>query len=347
MRYLYPGSFCPPTYGHLRILERASAVFGPVEVICSENPNKDNRWFTPRECKKLWMAYRLPAGTRVRTLSEVLSEREGRRGGITLIAGVRNKKDFECQARNAFENHERFGIGNFHYLFSEDVCAGISSSAARDSASNLRLEELPRYLAPLTVSAMLEKALGVQDIYLVVGKPGSGKSSFLKELSCVDSRNHIIKADDWNEDFKPLLRERFGSGDLVRLVIENREAVGELLGAAWFSRLTFALKEVPRGASIYVEAAYGLMEDKRLYRFLGGKVIQVTCGGRDVNLRRVLSRGTPEHVPFIDVIPGEGEARIIAQKEMLNLQVIDNSDGEKELKRLAREWDVKTKRKDG
>lgn len=346
MRYLYPGSFCPPTYGHLRILERASAMFGPVEVVCSENPDKNDRWFTPEECKRLWDAYSLPAGTRVRTLSEVISERGRKKDGITLIAGIRNREDFEYQARNALENHERFGIGNFHYFFAEDACAGISSSAARSLASDLRLEELSRYLAPLAISATLEKALSIRNIYLVVGKPGSGKSSFLKELSRVNSRNCVIRADDWNEEFKPLLKERFDSDDLVRLAVENREAVGEALKEAWFSRLTSALRGVSKGASVYVEAAYGLMEDKRLYRFIGGKIIQVVCGGRDVNLRRVLMRGTPEHIPFLDIIPGAGEAAAIAKKEMLDIEIIDNSGGEIELAVLAGVWDAEINGKD-
>ena len=37
---VFPGSFDPPTYGHLNIIERASRLFDKIDVLISINPDK-------------------------------------------------------------------------------------------------------------------------------------------------------------------------------------------------------------------------------------------------------------------------------------------------------------------
>lgn len=49
---VYPGSFDPPTYGHLDIIKRASAVFDFLIVAIMENPNKAT-FFSPEEKKEM------------------------------------------------------------------------------------------------------------------------------------------------------------------------------------------------------------------------------------------------------------------------------------------------------
>lgn len=51
-KVIYPGSFDPPTYGHLNIIERAARIFESVEVVISVNPRKKST-FTPEERKAL------------------------------------------------------------------------------------------------------------------------------------------------------------------------------------------------------------------------------------------------------------------------------------------------------
>jgi pantetheine-phosphate adenylyltransferase len=45
---VFPGSFDPPTFGHLNIIERASSIFGEVAVVVAENRQK-KYLFTARE----------------------------------------------------------------------------------------------------------------------------------------------------------------------------------------------------------------------------------------------------------------------------------------------------------
>ena len=66
--YVYPGTFCPPTYGHLRIVQRSADLFDRVLILCSVNSAKNANWFTPEECRDFWLAYDLPDNVTVSTV---------------------------------------------------------------------------------------------------------------------------------------------------------------------------------------------------------------------------------------------------------------------------------------
>jgi pantetheine-phosphate adenylyltransferase len=48
MKVIYPGSFDPPTNGHLDIMKRAAAIFEQLEVVIADNPRKQY-FFTAEE----------------------------------------------------------------------------------------------------------------------------------------------------------------------------------------------------------------------------------------------------------------------------------------------------------
>ncbi|PIR06725.1 MAG: hypothetical protein COV55_02685 [Candidatus Komeilibacteria bacterium CG11_big_fil_rev_8_21_14_0_20_36_20] len=70
--YVYPASFCPPTFGHLHTATKAAELFSKVKLICSVNPGKTQRWFTPEERQILWQSYNLPTNITVETLKVLL-----------------------------------------------------------------------------------------------------------------------------------------------------------------------------------------------------------------------------------------------------------------------------------
>ena len=48
-RAIYPGSFDPPTYGHIDIIRRSLQIVDEVVVAVVYNPQKDTFLFTPQE----------------------------------------------------------------------------------------------------------------------------------------------------------------------------------------------------------------------------------------------------------------------------------------------------------
>ena len=53
---MFAGSFDPPTFGHLNIIERSCRLFDRVDVVIAVNPDKKYHWAFP-----LAVAARLPA----------------------------------------------------------------------------------------------------------------------------------------------------------------------------------------------------------------------------------------------------------------------------------------------
>jgi pantetheine-phosphate adenylyltransferase len=96
-KVIFPGSFDPPTYGHLNIIERARRLFDEVHVIIAANPGK-NSLFTPEE--RLAMLRKLTVGWNNLHLAlyDGLTVDYARAHKIRLLLrGIRNVPDFSYE----------------------------------------------------------------------------------------------------------------------------------------------------------------------------------------------------------------------------------------------------------
>jgi pantetheine-phosphate adenylyltransferase len=333
--YVYPGTFGPPTYGHLEVVKNAAKLFREVIILCSVNPEKSGLWFTPEEASALWSGYHLPPNARVMTYDEFSSAKIAPER-IIMIRGIRDEADAEAEGKVMLYNLAKFKIRQFYYFCSSLEFKDVSSSKARELAERLELSELAKYVAPLVISALIEKCLGIRNLFLVVGRPGSGKSTFLNMLGEIDVRNVHLNTDLFAEELKPLIAARFGGEDLVQIALTREAELKELIGAAWIERLKRALRAVPKGANIFLEAAFGLQPDKSFFRLVGGKVVYVGCDEAK-NRERIMARGTPEHLPFVERIPGWDESLGIGIENRLQLTRINTDNSPEELMKIAEE----------
>lgn len=335
--FVYAGSFCPPTYGHLNILRKSAELFPEVVVVCSVNPNKNGNWFTPEECAQLWQSYDLPTNARITTLSD-MSKQQTNFDNIVLIRGIRGKADLEENISVAELNHDSFGINKFFYQYGDQEFADVSSSKVRAAAGKLQFEQLGRMVAPLVTSALLEKVLKLKNLFLVVGRPGSGKSTFLKMLQRQNPFNIHVNTDDFNDGFKPLLKEHFQTDDLQQLALERDEEVKALLKRPWLEKLHQELVKLPEQSNVFVEIAYGLQSNKHSYRYVGGKVLYFGCDSEQQNFMRVSQRGNPEHLPFIKLIPDWEQSQKVAEENNLKLWSINTDGSLEQLAETARRF---------
>lgn len=155
--YVYAGSFCPPTYGHLNILLKVAEIFPEVVVVCSVNPNKNGNWFTPEECCRLWQGYDLPANVRITTLSE-MSKQQTSFDNIVLIRGIRTEADLEENIGVAELNHNSFGINKFFYQYADNFLT-VSSTSVRNLALNHEWDQLPFYVSASICEALRKKVM--------------------------------------------------------------------------------------------------------------------------------------------------------------------------------------------
>jgi pantetheine-phosphate adenylyltransferase len=322
--YIYPGSFSPPTYGHVEIVRLAREVLPHLKIVCSRHPQKQS-WFSEKECARLWSSYGLPDQVSVTTFAEA-TKTLGDVRQVVMIRGLRDETDLEEEKKVLVQNWKTLGLNKFFYLITDPTFCHVSSSAARQAATRLDWFALKELLSPLAVTATLERALGFEHLFLVVGKPGSGKSTFLQELVRMDPRNVHINTDDLNHRLRPMLESHFGTVDLASLALQKEEELKAVIVKPWMSMLADALRVIPKGSRVFVEIPFGMQEDKQMYRFVGGKVVFVGCEEEE-NVRRLTARHTPHLLLFMHRIPGWKETQEIAQRNHLFLHRI-HTDGE-------------------
>lgn len=134
MRAICPGSFDPVTFGHLDIIQRASAMFDEVVVAVGYNMTK-NGLFTPEERVEMLMSCteQLPR-VRVSTFSGLLVD-YCREQEIGVIAkGLRSGSDFDYELQMAQMNRHLTGVETI-MLPTAAEWAFVSSSLVREVAT--------------------------------------------------------------------------------------------------------------------------------------------------------------------------------------------------------------------
>lgn len=135
MKVIYPGSFHPPTLGHIDVIRRAAALFEEVVVAVLANPDKT---YSISPAERVQMLQDCLAGlenVRVvadRGLLAVLCQKEG---ADAILRSLRSGADFEYEAPLA-EANAAIGAPPTLYLGAAPALAHISSTIARDIAGH-------------------------------------------------------------------------------------------------------------------------------------------------------------------------------------------------------------------
>lgn len=94
---VFPGTFDPPTYGHLNIIERTCRLFDRIDVAISINPDK-TCLFSAEE--RLAMLKELTRGfdnVQVHTCNTLIVDYCRAVGAKVLLRGIRNTNDFSYE----------------------------------------------------------------------------------------------------------------------------------------------------------------------------------------------------------------------------------------------------------
>jgi pantetheine-phosphate adenylyltransferase len=131
---LYPGSFDPPTYGHLDLIDRALRLFDRLIVAVAQNSAKSGN-FTVEE--RLDMLRAITAGkpnVEVVSFTGLTAEYARQRGVRSLVRGLRAVSDFEYELSMAITNQKlNPDIDTVCLMPSEDYLF-LSSNGVRDIA---------------------------------------------------------------------------------------------------------------------------------------------------------------------------------------------------------------------
>ncbi len=105
-RAIYPGSFDPPTYGHIDIIRRSLQIFDEVVVAIVYNPQKDSFLFTPDERLDMFREELKDAGDRVLydSFHGLLVDYVDAMQANIIIRGLRAVSDFDFEFQMALMN---------------------------------------------------------------------------------------------------------------------------------------------------------------------------------------------------------------------------------------------------
>lgn len=97
LRVLFPGTFDPPTNGHLNIIQRCAAIYDEIEVVIAVNRGKATT-FSPEERLELMveMVSAFP-NVRVHVWDRLIVEFAEKVGARLMVRGVRALSDFEYE----------------------------------------------------------------------------------------------------------------------------------------------------------------------------------------------------------------------------------------------------------
>ena len=132
---IYPGSFDPPTLGHMDIIGRAAQVFDELIVAVGHNSEKNpfldpvDRVASLRECVKEF------PNVRVESFTGLLVEFAQRHDCRILVRGMRAVSDFEYEFRVASANRKLAPDIETVFLTTRDEYSFLASSVVREIAT--------------------------------------------------------------------------------------------------------------------------------------------------------------------------------------------------------------------
>lgn len=135
MRAIYPGSFDPPTLGHLNLIERAAAFSQELVVAVVQNPAKKNL-FTPEQRCELLRELVAQNGLRnveVTSFSGLLVNFVQAQGARVVIRGLRDAADTSGELQMARLNASMTDCETL-FLAADSRWTHVSSSFVREIA---------------------------------------------------------------------------------------------------------------------------------------------------------------------------------------------------------------------
>ena len=103
---IYPGSFDPPTNGHLDLIERGSKIFAELVVAILRNPDKDPLFNVSERVAMLEALTGDYSNVRVDTFDGLTVDYAAKIGASSVLRGIRALSDYEYELQMALMNRK-------------------------------------------------------------------------------------------------------------------------------------------------------------------------------------------------------------------------------------------------
>ncbi len=157
---IYPGSFDPPTNGHLDIIERSSRVFSRVIVAVAVNLRK-NAFFTPAERVRMLKGLTATMGNvEVTSFGGLLVDFARAKEAHILVRGIRAISDFEYEYQMAHMNRKLDQEIDTVIMMTGERHSAISSNIVKEIAMlGGKIDDL---VPPLVRDILMKKLKGAR-----------------------------------------------------------------------------------------------------------------------------------------------------------------------------------------
>jgi len=131
---IYPGSFDPPTLGHLDVVERAARLFDTLIVAVGVNSQKRPLLSTEERMEGLRQSVAHLPHVQVESFSGLLIQYALEKGAKSIVRGLRATADFEYEFQMAMVNRRLSDKVDTVFLMTKWEHSYLSSSIVREVA---------------------------------------------------------------------------------------------------------------------------------------------------------------------------------------------------------------------
>ena len=135
IKAMLPGTFDPPTNGHLNLIERSSRLFGSLDVVVADNIGK-RCLFTAQERMEMLREMLVPfSNVRVVSFNGLVVDYARKEGITVMVRGVRALVDFGYEFELAMTNKQLYPELEVLFMPTDPVYFVLRSSAIKEMAT--------------------------------------------------------------------------------------------------------------------------------------------------------------------------------------------------------------------
>ena len=155
IKAVFPGSFDPPTNGHLDIIHRASKLFDNLDVLISVNPNKQYMFSEQERLDMLTSLLKDYKNVQIHVWEGLIVNYAKKVGANVLIRGIRSINDFSYEFELAHMNQKLNPEIETMFLPCKEKFGIVKSSSIKELA--MFDGDISRMVPPLVEKALKNK----------------------------------------------------------------------------------------------------------------------------------------------------------------------------------------------
>jgi pantetheine-phosphate adenylyltransferase len=184
IKAVYPGSFDPPTNGHLDLIERGSKIFDELVVAILRNPEKSPLFSVPERRNMLESMTSGLDNVSVETFDGLTVEYAMSVGASAVLRGIRAISDYEYELQMALMNRKLQPSLETVFMMPAEQYSYVSSRLVREVAQlGGNIDCLVPELVAQKLREKMDPALKFAKIERAKGKSAVQKTSFRKKRS--------------------------------------------------------------------------------------------------------------------------------------------------------------------